>query len=76
MDSIWRNLSYFLHLLIGVVCVNSLPVDHGRWLAAKLAVKPLYFELESHVLATESVDRLLQYAMQSIKPRSGEILVA
>jgi hypothetical protein len=35
LDKIWRNLSYSLHLLIGVGCFNLVPVDHGGWLAAK-----------------------------------------
>jgi hypothetical protein len=35
LDSIWRDLSHFLHLLIGVCCFVSQPVDHSRWFAAK-----------------------------------------
>ncbi|WP_370571113.1 hypothetical protein, partial [Phaeobacter sp. SYSU ZJ3003] len=35
MDRIWRNLSYSLHLLIGLGCFISLPIDHSGWLAAK-----------------------------------------
>ncbi|MCI2395010.1 hypothetical protein MN186_11130 [Aliiroseovarius sp. N1F302] len=35
LDGFWRKLSYSLHLLIGVGCFISLPVDHSGWFAAK-----------------------------------------
>jgi len=35
LDRIWRDLSYSLHLLIGVGCFISLPIDHGWRSAAK-----------------------------------------
>ena len=39
MDSIWRKLIYSLHLLIEVRCFKSLPIDHGRWFAAKCRMR-------------------------------------
>ncbi|VVT17745.1 conserved hypothetical protein [Roseovarius sp. EC-HK134] len=35
MDSIWRKLSYSLHLLIGLGFVFSQPIEHGGWSTAK-----------------------------------------
>lgn len=35
LDSIWRDLSYSLHQLIGVFCFVPQPVDHSGWFAAK-----------------------------------------
>ena len=35
IDSIWRKLSYSLHLLIGLGFVFSQPIDHGGRSAAK-----------------------------------------
>jgi hypothetical protein len=35
LDRFWRKLGYSLHLLIGVGCFISLPVDHSGWFAAK-----------------------------------------
>jgi hypothetical protein len=35
LDSIWRKLSYSLHLLIGLGFVFSQPTKHGGWSAAK-----------------------------------------
>lgn len=41
LDRFWRNLSYSLHLLIGLGCVISLPVDHSGWFAAKGGMRAL-----------------------------------
>ena len=35
LDRIGRKLSYSLYLLIGLVCLVSLPVDHSGWFATK-----------------------------------------
>jgi hypothetical protein len=39
LDRFDRDLSYILHLLIGLLLFNSLPIDHGRRLVAKNGVR-------------------------------------